>query len=262
VERRSYTFDRHHFFLPASLLHRDDPYNWIMSRLEPESGIWYTVCWVVLLARLWSRRLHHGAWKHLKLDDVLICLAMVRMFNTIDHHSELTACLDYNDYPHGRHAHHRTHEQQPYRARCRCHDVLPIGNRRENIWIQAGLGSGADAMLHNLAGQGMPAFDVLPHDVRIILSHSVDVQSNANATRRALLPQHKIVVVVAAYTALGFVSIDSPLFTSEVSNTRNRWSWKFYILAFGVDPSTNTGPYLPHPRSAQLQQTISSRMRS
>jgi hypothetical protein len=50
-----------------------------MSRLEPESGIWYAVCWLMLLSRLVSRRLHLGTWKHLKLDDYLICLAMVRI---------------------------------------------------------------------------------------------------------------------------------------------------------------------------------------
>ncbi|KAF2468051.1 uncharacterized protein BDR25DRAFT_57167 [Lindgomyces ingoldianus] len=47
-----------------------------MSILEPESGIWYALCWLVVLTRLASRRLHLGSWKSLQLDDYLIVLAM------------------------------------------------------------------------------------------------------------------------------------------------------------------------------------------
>ncbi|KAF2132632.1 hypothetical protein P153DRAFT_168780 [Dothidotthia symphoricarpi CBS 119687] len=48
-----------------------------MSILEPEAGIFYAVCWVVVIIRLISRRMHLGAWKHLQLDDYLIVMAMV-----------------------------------------------------------------------------------------------------------------------------------------------------------------------------------------
>ncbi|KAK7177496.1 hypothetical protein PSPO01_16453 [Paraphaeosphaeria sporulosa] len=50
-----------------------------MSTLEPESGIWYGICWLVLITRLVSRKLHHGSWKALGVDDYLICVAMVSM---------------------------------------------------------------------------------------------------------------------------------------------------------------------------------------
>ncbi|KAF2647354.1 hypothetical protein K491DRAFT_614704 [Lophiostoma macrostomum CBS 122681] len=47
-----------------------------MSVLEPESGIWYAVCWLIVITRLLSRRIHLGSWKRLQLDDYLIVLAM------------------------------------------------------------------------------------------------------------------------------------------------------------------------------------------
>ena len=46
--------------------------------LDPESGIFYGVCWVVVIVRLISRRLHRGSWKLLQADDYLILVAMVR----------------------------------------------------------------------------------------------------------------------------------------------------------------------------------------
>ncbi|KAF2788028.1 hypothetical protein K505DRAFT_342444 [Melanomma pulvis-pyrius CBS 109.77] len=48
-----------------------------MSILEPESGIWYSLCWVVVITRLISRRLHLGEWRNLQLDDYLIIVAML-----------------------------------------------------------------------------------------------------------------------------------------------------------------------------------------
>ncbi|KAH7345831.1 hypothetical protein BKA66DRAFT_564052 [Pyrenochaeta sp. MPI-SDFR-AT-0127] len=47
-----------------------------MSILEPESAIWYALCWIVLGTRLISRRLHCGAWRALQVDDYLVVLAM------------------------------------------------------------------------------------------------------------------------------------------------------------------------------------------
>jgi hypothetical protein len=35
------------------------------------------VCWLVVITRLLSRRIHLGSWKQLQLDDYLIMLAMV-----------------------------------------------------------------------------------------------------------------------------------------------------------------------------------------
>lgn len=45
--------------------------------LDPEAGIFYGVCWVVVIIRLISRRIHRGSWKSLQLDDYLILVAMV-----------------------------------------------------------------------------------------------------------------------------------------------------------------------------------------
>jgi hypothetical protein len=47
-----------------------------MSVLQPEAGIWYGVCWITVIIRLISRRLHLGSWKRLQLDDYLIVLTM------------------------------------------------------------------------------------------------------------------------------------------------------------------------------------------
>ncbi|KAH6638096.1 hypothetical protein C7974DRAFT_154186 [Boeremia exigua] len=47
------------------------------SILQPEAGIFYGVCWFVVIVRLISRRLHRGAWNRLQLDDYLIVCAMV-----------------------------------------------------------------------------------------------------------------------------------------------------------------------------------------
>jgi hypothetical protein len=49
------------------------------SILQPEAGIFYGVCWIVVIIRLASRRMHRGAWKRLQLDDYLILVAMVRL---------------------------------------------------------------------------------------------------------------------------------------------------------------------------------------
>jgi hypothetical protein len=49
-----------------------------MAVLEPEAGIFYGLCWIVVITRLASRRMHLKSWKRLQLDDYLIILAMVR----------------------------------------------------------------------------------------------------------------------------------------------------------------------------------------
>ncbi|KAH6234264.1 hypothetical protein HBI53_019230 [Parastagonospora nodorum] len=46
------------------------------SLLEPEAGIFYALCWIVVILRFSSRRLHLGSWKRLQLDDFLILVAM------------------------------------------------------------------------------------------------------------------------------------------------------------------------------------------
>ena len=56
-----------------------------MANLEPEAGIFYAVCWIVVFIRLTSRRMQRGAWKRLQLDDYLILAAMVR---TYTHYNE------------------------------------------------------------------------------------------------------------------------------------------------------------------------------
>ncbi|KAF2627854.1 hypothetical protein BU25DRAFT_45440 [Macroventuria anomochaeta] len=49
----------------------------MMSILQPEAGIFYGVCWFLVIVRLVSRRLHRGAWKRLQWDDYLIVCAML-----------------------------------------------------------------------------------------------------------------------------------------------------------------------------------------
>jgi hypothetical protein len=51
-----------------------------MANLEPEAGIFYAVCWIVVIIRLTSRRMQRGTWKRLQLDDYLILAAMVRIY--------------------------------------------------------------------------------------------------------------------------------------------------------------------------------------
>ncbi|KAF2002032.1 hypothetical protein P154DRAFT_431761 [Amniculicola lignicola CBS 123094] len=47
-----------------------------MSILQPEAGIFYGVCWVVVLVRLVSKRMRLGTWRNLQIDDYLIIVAM------------------------------------------------------------------------------------------------------------------------------------------------------------------------------------------
>jgi hypothetical protein len=48
-----------------------------MLPLEVESWIWYAITWLLVMARLASRRLLLGSFKKLQLDDALMILAMV-----------------------------------------------------------------------------------------------------------------------------------------------------------------------------------------
>ncbi|KAF2679377.1 hypothetical protein K458DRAFT_118673 [Lentithecium fluviatile CBS 122367] len=142
-----------------------------MSRLEPESGIWYTICWLVLLTRLASRRIHHGSWKELKLDDLLICVAMVTM----------TILMV----------------------------VMHIVVHTSSNLIAP--------------GEDVSGFSQTEIDSRIYGSKLVLVVEQMQCCTiwlvkaclllmyyrmTALLPQHKIVLFVAAYTALGFVVME------------------------------------------------------
>lgn len=55
-----------------------------------------------------------------------------------------------------------------------------------------------------MAGKGLSACDVYAFDVR---QHpSVVLLTNADKVSRALLSQYRILLIVATYTALGFVS--------------------------------------------------------
>ncbi|KAF2711949.1 hypothetical protein K504DRAFT_521231 [Pleomassaria siparia CBS 279.74] len=48
-----------------------------MSLIEPESSLWYAFCWIVVITRLISRRLHVRKWQNLQVDDYLIILSML-----------------------------------------------------------------------------------------------------------------------------------------------------------------------------------------
>ncbi|KAF2707660.1 hypothetical protein K504DRAFT_340924, partial [Pleomassaria siparia CBS 279.74] len=69
-----------------------------MTILEPESAIWYSLCWMVVITRSMSRRLHLGRWRYLQLDDYLIfftnTVVMVCMHFIIKTSSNLIAPTD------------------------------------------------------------------------------------------------------------------------------------------------------------------------
>lgn len=45
------------------------------SSVQPEAAIWCALCWIVICARFVSRRIALGAWKLLRLEDMLAVLA-------------------------------------------------------------------------------------------------------------------------------------------------------------------------------------------
>jgi hypothetical protein len=47
-----------------------------MLTLEAESWVWYGVVWLIVLARMVSRRMLLGSFKRFQIDDYLVLLAM------------------------------------------------------------------------------------------------------------------------------------------------------------------------------------------
>jgi len=47
------------------------------SNYQPEAAIWCALAWVILIARLASRRMRLGAWGSLELEDALAVLAVL-----------------------------------------------------------------------------------------------------------------------------------------------------------------------------------------
>lgn len=86
-----------------------------MTVLEPEAGIFYGVCWFVVIIRLISRRLHRGSWKRLQLDDYLILVAMVRTAQcTRSIERQLMHPVGYRHCPHCVYARGRQDQQQSH----------------------------------------------------------------------------------------------------------------------------------------------------
>ncbi|KAJ4295029.1 hypothetical protein N0V90_007037 [Kalmusia sp. IMI 367209] len=126
-----------------------------MSSLEPESGIW----------------LHQGSWKHLNIDDYLICVAMVTMTTLMGAmhivvHSSSNLIAPNEDV--SRFSQHEI-EQRVYGSKL----VLVIEQMQCcTIWLVKAC---------------------------LLLMYK---------RMTALLPQHKIVLCVSGYTALGFVVME------------------------------------------------------
>jgi hypothetical protein len=80
-----------------------------MSILEPESAIWYSLCWAVIITRLVSRRLHLGRWRKLQVDDYLIVVAMVST-QEYPYMAVVTDSLAHRHHPYGVHALHHPHQ--------------------------------------------------------------------------------------------------------------------------------------------------------
>ncbi|ORY19430.1 hypothetical protein BCR34DRAFT_620916 [Clohesyomyces aquaticus] len=142
-----------------------------MSILEPESGIWYALCWLVVFTRLASRRLHLGSWKALQLDDYLIVLAMATdtilmsvMHIIIHTSSNLIAPGD---------------------------DVSRFSSKEVTERIY-----GSKLVLVSEQMQILTVW--LVKACLLIMYHRMT----------ALLPQHKVVKIVALYVAVGFVVME------------------------------------------------------
>jgi hypothetical protein len=63
-----------------------------MSILQPEAGIWYVICWIVVGIRFWSKRLRLGSWRNLQIDDYLVMLAMVCTKYPVVHAALMLIC--------------------------------------------------------------------------------------------------------------------------------------------------------------------------
>ncbi|KAK7192187.1 hypothetical protein DPSP01_010195 [Paraphaeosphaeria sporulosa] len=142
-----------------------------MSRLEPESGIWYATCWLVLITRLISRKLHHGSWKALGTDDYLICVAMISM----------TVLMG----------------------------AMHIVVRSSSNLIAPGEDISkfsADEIQRRIYGSKLVLVVEQMQCITIWLVKACLLLMYKRMT--ALLPQHKIVMIVSIYTALGFVVME------------------------------------------------------
>ncbi|KAF2439005.1 hypothetical protein P171DRAFT_490457 [Karstenula rhodostoma CBS 690.94] len=142
-----------------------------MSTLEPESAIWYATCWLVLITRLVSRKLHHGSWKALSIDDYLICVAMISM-------TVLTGA---------------THIVVSSSS-----NLIAPGEDTSTF--------SADEIRKRIFGSKLVLVVEQMQCITIWLVKACLLLMYKRMT--ALLPQHKIVIIVSAYTALGFVVME------------------------------------------------------
>ena len=175
-----------------------------MSILEPESAIWYSLCWMVIVTRLISRRLHLGRWRNLQLDDYLIVAAMV-CFQAYLYMAVVTVASAHRYHPYGVHALHHHYQQQPHRSHRRRHKVLSRRDSRSCLWLEACLGGRADADRDSLANKIMPTVVIQQDDVS-------DIDDNLLTTTdivfRVLLPHQKLVTATAIYVGVSFVAME------------------------------------------------------
>lgn len=142
-----------------------------MSILEPESGIWYSLCWLVVISRTVSRRLHLGSWKDLQLDDYLVLLAMSTM-TVVMATMHVIVKTSSNLIAPGEDVSKFT--QQDIDSRILGSKLVLVTEQMQlaTIWLVKAC---------------------------LLLMYS---------RMTSLLPQHKIVLAVAAYVALGFVVME------------------------------------------------------
>ncbi|KAH7123537.1 hypothetical protein B0J11DRAFT_314168 [Dendryphion nanum] len=141
------------------------------SVLEPESGLWYSLCWLVVIVRLWSRRLHLGSWKALQLDDYLILLAMATdtVVMAVMHEIVLTSS-----------------------------NLIAPGEDVSQF--------SAQDIANRVKGSKMVLVVEQMQIVTIWLVKACLLLMYRRMT--LLLPQHKVVIVTAVYVALGFVIME------------------------------------------------------
>jgi hypothetical protein len=177
--------------------------------LEPEAGIFYGVCWFVVIIRLISRRIHRGSWKLLQWDDYLIIVAMV-----CGPQRRATVVAD-----------------QYLRLRTQCLSLSCTRSQRLAVrksYVQNTCETSAN-FLHRIVGNLIPPGDDVSQyseteiNMRIYGSKLVLVAEQMQLltiwlvkacllimyNRMTLvLPQHKIVVATSIYVAVAFVVME------------------------------------------------------
>jgi hypothetical protein len=173
------------------------------SVIFPEAGIFYGVCWIVVILRLISRRLHRGSWKQLQLDDYLILLAMATDTVLIAIMSQVVQTSS---------------------------NLIPPGEDVSK-YSQAEIDSRIYGSKLVLIVEQMQILTIWLIKTCLLLLYN---------RMTTILPQHTIVVATSIYVAVAFVCSS---FLPQIGNSNlvTRSSWKFCTLACGAGPSISIG---------------------